>query len=132
MKNRIALLGQPNSGKSTVFNALTGSRQHVGNWPGKTVEKIDGYYTFEGTRFTVTDLPGRFPAEKTQHPINPLPIISRPVQSSRIDICWEVFWGKAVMESPISVMTGFFKTGSRSKNIFRSNSAPGIRSAVIL
>ena len=43
MKNRIALLGQPNSGKSTVFNALTGSRQHVGNWPGKTVEKIDGY-----------------------------------------------------------------------------------------
>ena len=37
--NRIALLGQPNSGKSTVFNALTGSRQHVGNWPGKTVEK---------------------------------------------------------------------------------------------
>ena len=39
MKNAIALLGQPNSGKSTVFNALTGSRQHVGNWPGKTVEK---------------------------------------------------------------------------------------------
>ena len=60
MKNRIALLGQPNSGKSTVFNALTGSRQHVGNWPGKTVEKNDGYYTFEGTRFTVTDLPGSY------------------------------------------------------------------------
>ena len=39
MKTRIALLGQPNSGKSTVYNALTGSRQHVGNWPGKTVEK---------------------------------------------------------------------------------------------
>ena len=58
MKNRIALLGQSNSGKSTVFNALTGSRQHVGNWPGKTVEKIDGYYTYKGTRFTVTDLPG--------------------------------------------------------------------------
>ena len=36
MKTRIALLGQPNSGKSTVYNALTGSRQHVGNWPGKT------------------------------------------------------------------------------------------------
>ena len=60
MKNRIALLGQPNSGKSTVFNALTGSRQHVGNWPGKTVEKIDGYYTYKGTRFTVTDLPGSY------------------------------------------------------------------------
>ena len=60
MMNRIALLGQPNSGKSTVFNALTGSRQHVGNWPGKTVEKIDGYYTYKGTRFTVTDLPGSY------------------------------------------------------------------------
>ena len=35
----VALLGQPNSGKSTIFNALTGMRQHVGNWPGKTVEK---------------------------------------------------------------------------------------------
>ena len=56
--NRIALLGQPNSGKSTVFNALTGSRQHVGNWPGKTVEKKDGTYSWKGNTYTVTDLPG--------------------------------------------------------------------------
>lgn len=55
MKTRIALLGQPNSGKSTVYNALTGSRQHVGNWPGKTVEKNDGFYTYKGTKYTVTD-----------------------------------------------------------------------------
>jgi len=60
MKNAIALLGQPNSGKSTVYNALTGSRQHVGNWPGKTVEKNDGFYTYEGTRYMVTDLPGSY------------------------------------------------------------------------
>ena len=60
MKNAIALLGQPNSGKSTVFNALTGSRQHVGNWPGKTVEKKDGFYTYNGTRYAVTDLPGSY------------------------------------------------------------------------
>ena len=60
MKNAIALLGQPNSGKSTVFNALTGSRQHVGNWPGKTVEKNDGFYIYNGKRCTVTDLPGSY------------------------------------------------------------------------
>ncbi len=60
MTNAIALLGQPNSGKSTVYNALTGSRQHVGNWPGKTVEKNEGYYTYNGTRYTVTDLPGSY------------------------------------------------------------------------
>ena len=58
--NRIALLGQPNSGKSTVFNALTGSRQHVGNWPGKTVEKKDGAYTYNGVKYEVTDLPGSY------------------------------------------------------------------------
>ncbi|MDO5132323.1 MAG: ferrous iron transport protein B [Eubacteriales bacterium] len=60
MNTRIALLGQPNSGKSTVYNALTGARQHVGNWPGKTVEKNDGYYMHNGTRYTVTDLPGSY------------------------------------------------------------------------
>lgn len=41
---RIALLGQPNSGKSTLFNGLTGAKQHVGNWPGKTVEKRRLFY----------------------------------------------------------------------------------------
>lgn len=58
--NRIALLGQPNSGKSTVFNALTLSRQHVGNWPGKTVEKKDGSYIWKNVEYTLTDLPGSY------------------------------------------------------------------------
>lgn len=56
----IALLGQPNSGKSTLFNALTGARQHVGNWPGKTVEKKEGQFTKNGKKYVVTDLPGTY------------------------------------------------------------------------
>lgn len=57
---RIALLGQPNSGKSTLFNGLTGARQRVGNWPGKTVEKKEGHYDRNGVRYHVTDLPGTY------------------------------------------------------------------------
>ncbi len=60
MKKTIALLGQPNSGKSTLFNGLTGSHQHVGNWPGKTVEKLEGSYTFENEEYTIVDLPGSY------------------------------------------------------------------------
>ncbi len=56
----IALLGQPNSGKSTLFNALTGMRQHVGNWPGKTVEKKEGTFSHNGREYLVADLPGTY------------------------------------------------------------------------
>ena len=56
----IALLGQPNSGKSTLFNALTGMKQHVGNWPGKTVEKKEGTFEYNGKKYLVADLPGTY------------------------------------------------------------------------
>ena len=59
MKNlKIALAGNPNSGKTTVFNALTGARQRVGNWPGVTVERVMGEYDYDGGQVEVTDLPG--------------------------------------------------------------------------
>jgi len=54
----IALVGNPNSGKTTVFNNLTGARQHVGNWPGVTVEKKEGRCNFKGYNIKVVDLPG--------------------------------------------------------------------------
>lgn len=56
----IALLGQPNSGKSTLFNQLTESKQHVGNWPGKTVEKKEGYFIRDGRTIKIADLPGSY------------------------------------------------------------------------
>ncbi len=57
---KVALLGQPNSGKSTLFNTLTGAHQHVGNWPGKTVEKKDGYFVHGSRKYLVSDLPGSY------------------------------------------------------------------------
>ncbi len=54
----IGVVGNPNCGKTTLFNALTGSTQQVGNWPGVTVEKKVGAFTHAGTRCTVVDLPG--------------------------------------------------------------------------
>ena len=54
-KNVIALLGQPNSGKSTVFNNLTGMHQHTGNWTGKTVENAVGMCTYQNKKYLTPD-----------------------------------------------------------------------------
>ena len=56
----VALAGTPNTGKSTVFNQLTGLRQHTGNWPGKTVTRAEGRFSFEKKQYKLVDLPGTY------------------------------------------------------------------------
>ena len=56
----VTLAGNPNTGKSTVFNALTGLHQHTGNWPGKTVARAEGGYSFNDHRYKLVDLPGTY------------------------------------------------------------------------
>jgi len=56
----IALAGNPNTGKSTLFNALTGLKQHTGNWPGKTVTRAEGGFEYNHVRYKLVDLPGTY------------------------------------------------------------------------
>lgn len=56
----VALAGNPNTGKSTVFNALTGLRQHTGNWPGKTVIRAEGAFEYNHQKYKLVDLPGTY------------------------------------------------------------------------
>lgn len=56
----VALAGNPNTGKSTVFNALTGLRQHTGNWPGKTVTRAEGGFEYGDNKYKLVDLPGTY------------------------------------------------------------------------
>ena len=56
----VALAGNPNTGKSTVFNNLTGLRQHTGNWPGKTVARAEGAFSYNEKKFKIVDLPGTY------------------------------------------------------------------------
>lgn len=63
----VALAGNPNTGKSTVFNSLTGLRQHTGNWPGKTVSRAEGGLSYGGHRYKLIDLPGTYSLLSTSY-----------------------------------------------------------------
>jgi Fe2+ transport system protein B len=63
----VALAGNPNTGKSTVFNALTGLRQHTGNWPGKTVARAEGGFSYGDQRYKLIDLPGTYSLLSTSY-----------------------------------------------------------------
>ncbi|MGL5285499.1 MAG: FeoB small GTPase domain-containing protein, partial [Aeromonas sp.] len=85
MKMNIVTVGNPNSGKTSLFNALTGARQHVGNWSGVTVEKKSGYFEHQGTEVTLVDLPGIYGLGNQDDSIDEQ-IASRYVQAQRPDL----------------------------------------------
>jgi len=94
MNFNIALAGNPNCGKTTIFNILTGARQHVGNWPGVTVERKSGHYTYSDYKFNLIDLPGTysltaFSAEETvvrQYLIDDVPeVVVNIVDASNLE-----------------------------------------------
>ncbi|WP_035238548.1 ferrous iron transport protein B [Desulfobacter vibrioformis] len=112
MKDRllVALAGQPNCGKSTVFNALTGAKQHVANYPGVTVDKMSGWYKYGETRVDVVDLPGTYsltfysPEERVSRDfiLNDKPdVVVNVMDASNIKRCLYLTFQVMEMENPM-------------------------------
>lgn len=103
----IALIGNPNVGKSTIFNALTGLNQHTGNWPGKTVESASGSYLYNNKKYTLIDLPGTYSLEAS----------SKEEEVSRDFICFEkhaltiVVLDATMLERNLNLATQIIETG---------------------
>ncbi|RLA04791.1 MAG: ferrous iron transporter B [Gammaproteobacteria bacterium] len=79
----VGVVGNPNCGKTTLFNALTGTRQHVGNWPGVTVEKKVGHFSIDGVQIELVDLPGTYSLEQGEDEISIDEQIARDYVASR-------------------------------------------------
>ena len=100
---RVALVGNPNSGKSTLFNALTGMQQRVANFPGVTVEHEEGGYLHDGTRIVVLDLPGAY---------------SLAAQSPDEAIALDVIRGRARGVLPVDVIVVVVDAANLERNLF--------------
>ena len=79
----IGVVGNPNCGKTTLFNALTGAKQRVGNWPGVTVERKVGHYKFKDADFELVDLPGTYSLEVSEDSVSVDEQIARDYVASR-------------------------------------------------
>lgn len=79
----VGVVGNPNCGKTTLFNALTGAKQHVGNWPGVTVEKKTGDYSFAGKHIELVDLPGTYSLEAADDQVSLDEKVARDFVASR-------------------------------------------------
>ncbi|MCF7987197.1 MAG: Fe(2+) transporter permease subunit FeoB [Methylovulum sp.] len=79
----VGVVGNPNCGKTTLFNALTGAKQHVGNWPGVTVEKKTGDYLFSGKHIELVDLPGTYSLEAADDQVSLDEKVARDFVASR-------------------------------------------------
>ena len=79
----VGVVGNPNCGKTTLFNALTGARQHVGNWPGVTVERKTGEYEYDGIHFELVDLPGTYSLDVMEEAVSVDEQIARDYVAAR-------------------------------------------------
>lgn len=100
---RVALVGNPNTGKTTLFNALTGLKQKVANYPGVTVERKSGIFSFEGLQIEVIDLPGAY----SLRPTNDVERITR-----------DVLLGMMGSEQPVDVVVVRLDAGNLERNLY--------------
>ena len=85
----VGVLGNPNCGKTTLFNALTGARQRTGNWPGVTVERKEGHYSFEGSEIDLVDLPGVYSLDPSHSSIDEV-VARKYIMSGEADMILNV------------------------------------------